>query len=145
MMGKRGIAALEFALVVPVFLIMLAGGADLGFMAWDRGLLANAVAQGGYFAALTGTSVTQSQITSVVTNATGLAGVTASITGPTLYCASGTPPTLSAAPSSGDCTDGTKPGSYVTITAQAPAFSIGQAMAGFGATTLTETATVRLQ
>ncbi len=142
---RRAIAAVEFALVVPVVLAMVAGGADLGFLIRARSAVSSAVAQGAYYAVVTGTSVTASSIATMVEHAAAISGVTATVAGPTSYCTSGTPLALSAVPNSGTCADGTKPGSYVTISATGTAFSIGASVIGFAGSRVNETATVRLQ
>ncbi len=143
--GRRAIAAVEFALVVPVVLVMIAGGADLGFLIRARSAVSSAVAQGAYYAVVTGTSVTASQVATMVEQASAISGVTATVAGPTSYCTSGTPLALSAVPNSGTCADGTKPGSYVTISATGTAFSIGASVIGFAGSRVHEAATVRLQ
>lgn len=142
---RRAIAAVEFALIVPLILILIAGGADLGFVVWARSALSSAIAQGAYYAVLTGASVSSNNIVAMVEKSAGMSGVTATVAGPASYCTSGTPVGLTPAPNSGNCPDGTVPGSYVTISADVGAFSIGQSLVGFAGSTVRESATVRLQ
>ena len=43
---RRGVAALEFALVMPLLMTFFGGVVDLGVAVWSKSCLANAVAQG---------------------------------------------------------------------------------------------------
>jgi Flp pilus assembly protein TadG len=145
---RRGVAAVEFALVCSLLLIMLGGITDFGLALRDKSRLANAVAQGVQYAYLHASSVTTGQIQSVVQGSSSLSGVTATVTGPACYCITGTTPTLSSAACAPTptCADGTAPGTYVVISATYPFSAI---LPGFsrmaGTTTITEAATVRIQ
>lgn len=143
--GRRGIAAVEFALVAPLLLLLFGGIAELGLTVWARSTLTDAVSQGAYYAFLTGPSVQTSAITTLVQNASGLSGISAGATTPATYCASGSPATLTAATSSGTCSDGTTPGTYTTITATYSMTPILPAFTGLGTSQLKESVTVRLQ
>jgi Flp pilus assembly protein TadG len=155
--ATSAIAAVEFALVAPVLLLALAAASDYGLRTWSRSCLANAVAEGAYYAFRTGTSVTSANIVTMVRNASTLraASVSATATDPTVcYCPTGmvTTPTPAAATlgtahsCTTNCTDGTTPGNYVTITATYTLtgyFSLG-AYTTRGKT-IAETVTVRLK
>ncbi len=141
--GCRAIAAVEFALVVPVLLIVLIGGTDLGLKVWAKGTLANAMGQGAYYAFLAGPSVTASAVKSFVQAAAP--GTTATVSGPTAECTLSAPTQLVAAPSSGNCTDGTKPGTYLTISATKTAANLGGGIWDYGGTTVSDQVSVRLQ
>lgn len=155
--GHRAVAAVEFALLAPVLGVILAGASDLGFREWSRSCLANAVAQGAYYAFRTGTGVSTTTVTSLVQNASSLSGITAKTSATVAcYCPTGTPATLGpvvtvcakACPADGILPAGILPGKYIVITASyqltpfLPAYSILQTVAE---QTITETATVRLQ
>jgi Flp pilus assembly protein TadG len=150
---RRGIAAVEFALVVPVILTMFGGAATVGLGVWARGALADAVAQGAYYAAITGPSVTPSAVQSVVRTASTLSGITATVSQPASECASAsgstvrltTAPAPTGTPAVSTCPDGTTAGVYTTITASYMPVSILPAFTGLGAATITESATVRLR
>ncbi len=144
-LGRRGVAAVEFALVVPLVLMLFGGATDIGLAVWTRGILANAVSAGAYYAFLTGPSVAPSAITTLVENASPLSGVSASATEPDTYCASGSPATLTLTPQSGTCSDGTKPGTYTMISASYSMIPMLPAFTGLGTTKLHEAVTVRLQ
>ncbi|MGH7041448.1 MAG: TadE/TadG family type IV pilus assembly protein [Acetobacteraceae bacterium] len=143
--ARRGVAALEFALVAPLLLLMFGGAAELGLAVWARGILANAVSQGAYYASLTGPSVSVRTIKILVENTSSLSGVTSNPTPPTAYCASGSPVALTAPPAGNVCPDGTTPGIYTTISASYAMPSILPAFTGLAAPTLQESVTVRLQ
>jgi Flp pilus assembly protein TadG len=145
MSGRRGIAAVEFALVVPVLLLLVVAGADIGFRIWARGALVSAVEQGAMYAFLTGPSVTASAVAGFVENAAGIAGVSATVTGPSSGCAVAGTTTLAAAGSTGTCADGTKPGTFLTISASASAFSLNTSLWSEPGVSVTDQAMVRLQ
>ena len=141
---ERGTAALEFALVAPLLLLLIGGVANYGWAMWSAGALSNAVSQGAYYSFLNGTKVSAASIESFVQSASGLSGVTATATTPAWDCVSGTNPTTlaAAAASTTACPDGTMPGLYSAITATytSPTF-----MPMFDALKVTQTAEVRLK
>ena len=51
---RRGLAALEFALMAPMLLAMLGGVTDFGFLIASQSQLTNGIAQGARFALLNG-------------------------------------------------------------------------------------------
>jgi len=146
---RRGIAALEFALVVPVILAMFGGFAQIGLEVWARGALADAVSQGAYYASITYAAAQPVQTTaiqSVVQTSSTLSGVSAKATPATYYCATGSPATWTqVASATSTCSDGTTPGTYTIITASYAMTSILPAFTGLGAATINESVTVRLQ
>ncbi len=151
--ARRGIAALEFALVVPVILAMFGGAAEVGLGVWARGALADAVSQGAYYAYSIGKNVQPTAITSVVQTASTLSGVSATATQPASYCTSTsgstvsltTAPAATGTPPVRTCPDGTTAGTYTTIGASYTTVSILPAFTGLGASTIKESVTVRLQ
>jgi Flp pilus assembly protein TadG len=152
---RRAVAAVEFALIAPMLAIVLIGSADYGIAQWTRSCLANAVAQGAYYAFLTGPGVSVATVEHIVENASSLSSAQFRITAPfplACYCPTGSPATLGTAvsptvPCTATCSDGSKAGAYLTITApyQLP-FWISIPFAGaVNLSTITEVATVRLQ
>lgn len=144
--SRRGVAALEFALTMPVLLILLGGLTDFGFALWDKAKLADAVAIGAQYAYLNAGSTTlQQSVQTLVSTASGISSSTLSVTAtaPASYCLAGTPPAL--ASSTMPCTDGTAPGKYMTITASYPYPAILPAYSMLVGKTLTESTTVRIQ
>lgn len=150
-LGRRGVAALEFALVCPLLLIFFGGVVDLGLAVWSQSCLANAVAQGAEYAYRTqqsGTNVTQAQIQTVVQNVSSLSNVSASnTTAPSYYCmnTATSPPTLSASSSGATCGDGTKAGLYVKVVATYAYPAMMPAFSTLVNTAITESAWVRIQ
>jgi Flp pilus assembly protein TadG len=116
--SRRATAALEFGIVAPMIVTFLAAASDYGLAMWSKSCLTNAVAQGGYYAFRTGTTVTAANVQTLVQNVSSLTGVTATATNPTYcYCPSGTPAVLGSAVScASTCADGSNPGNYIMIT-----------------------------
>ena len=155
---SRGIAALEFALVAPVMLIILGGIVDYGLGFYDKALLNNGIAAGAEYAVLNASSLVsngaaqQTAIETLVQNASGLSGVSVSPapTGinPTTYsCVDSTasPPTLTSSSKGATCSNGAPAGVYVVITAQYTYTPLLSALSGMGSTTLTQSTTVQIQ
>lgn len=153
-MGRRGAAALEFALASPLMIVLLGGSADFGLAQYSRASLANAVAAGAEYAYLTGANVALSNIQNVVTKVSGLTSANLSFTGsaaPTPYCVKGSPPVMTLATAWNDPCNPSQPGDsataglYVVISATYTSTGI---MGGFMASStykITETATVMLK
>lgn len=87
---RRGIAALEFALIVPVLLLLLGGIVDFGLATLGKSQLTNGVAQGVQYALLQGPSVTAANVKTIVQNGASRSGLAAAVavtvTGPACYC-----------------------------------------------------------
>ena len=156
-LGRRAVAAVEFALLAPFLGLILAAAGDLGFRVWSRSCLANAVAQGAYYAFLTGPNVSTTTVTNLVKNASTLPGVTVNaMAAVACYCPTGTPavlgspviPCTRACAADGTLPGGILPGKYLVITANyqltpfIPGYTLLKTLAE---KTVTETATVRLQ
>jgi Flp pilus assembly protein TadG len=120
---REAVAAVEFALMAPALAIVLVAALDYGLAEWSRSCLANAVAQGAYYAFLNGPNVSPSTVQSMVQNASSLTGVSIK-QAPTIacYCPSGSPAVLgrqvsAVLPCTSACSDGTQAGTYITISA----------------------------
>jgi Flp pilus assembly protein TadG len=144
---RRGVAAVEFALVCTLLLIMLGGITDYGLALLDKSRLANAVAQGVQYAFLNPAS-SSSRVQTVVQSSSSLSGVVATVAGPVCRCITGTTtPTLATpATCTTACADGTQPGTYFIISAN---YTYNAILPGFsrltGTTTISESASVRVQ
>jgi Flp pilus assembly protein TadG len=144
---RRAVAAVEFAIVAPLLLMIVGGLADFGVMLWRREELAGGVAQGAQYAFTTGTSVAASDVQTIVqkTSALGTAA-SVSMSGPTCYCTSGSPATKSVQTCGQVCSSSnTAPGSYVTITASYTYQPIMPFFDNLTNTVVRETAFVRVQ
>lgn len=144
--GRSGVAALEFALLCPVLLLLLGGLSDFGLAFHSAMQLANGVANAAQYAFLVGANVDAKTLLDIVTSSSGLSNVHSSTIGPYCYCPSGSPPTLGNAVTCGTtCPDGGVAGTYITITAS---YTYTPMMPGFqyvGDATLSQSATVRLK
>lgn len=144
----RGVAAVEFAIIVPVLLLMLGGLVDFALAFWNKGLLASSVAQGAEYAVLVGPDVLASNIQSVVGLKLAIPAAKITITGPGCYCVSGTPAAAVSTACVSLCpnaTQATKPGTYVTISAQYTYTPFMPLYSKMTDTVLTETTVVRLK
>ena len=141
--NRSGTAAVEFALVMPMLMLLVGGLLEFGWAVWSDSALCNAVSQASYHAFLSGKGVSTNSIVAIAEQASALSGVTATATAPACYCTSGTPATRTLAAScSTTCADGSSPGVYTTIVAQ---YSVPNFESLLRAPTITETAVVRLQ
>ena len=152
----RATAALEFALATPLLVIMLGGAADYGLAQYDRVMLANAVAAGAQYASLIGASVSTTNITSVIQQASNLPNASTSVTvtytgvSPGVpsagwYCVTGTAPTVTASMSGGTCSDGSAAGYYISFSASFTSSGLMNGYLALASNTITEQATVKLQ
>jgi Flp pilus assembly protein TadG len=143
-LGRRGVASIEFAISVPVVLIMVGWMYDLSNVLIARIQLSNAVQSAAYYAALAGPSVTATTLTSIVQKS-GTIAATASITGPACYCVTSSPTALTAATCGASCSGGSTAVNYVLITGNYTYTPLLPDLSGLTSQALTETATVRLQ
>src|SRR5438132_12269139 len=83
--GRRGAAAVEFAIVLPVFVILVFGMIEYGRMVMVQQVITNASREGARRAVLDGatTSSVQTAVTSYLTNAKVNGGATAVSPNPT--------------------------------------------------------------
>lgn len=115
---ERGVASVEFALIVPLLLLLLGGLADFGIAFWTKGLLASSVAEGAGYATLVGTSVTPAAIQNIVGQRLALPASSVTVTGPGCRCLYGSPVVNVVQACLVFCPDGSVPGNYVGISAQ---------------------------
>lgn len=141
----RGVAAVEFALVVPMALVLLGGVIDTGLLLWAKNRLAGAVSAASHYAVLAGTGVSITNVSGILTGSSGLSGVTAPAPVLAYKCPSGTPATFVASSSGSPCPNGDLAASFLTISAT---YTYTPVMPGYSQivkTVLIETALVRLQ
>jgi Flp pilus assembly protein TadG len=154
---RAGVAALEFALVAPVLLLLLGGVADFGLFIVGKNQLSNGVAQGVHYALRKGPSVSAATVQTMVREGASLAGVTLPVnvvvTGPECSCASGSPAALTRQglvnadhTCSGTCPNGsTLPGIYIGIVATYTFRPLMPLYSQLTDPVTTQAATVRLQ
>ncbi|MBB2203305.1 TadE/TadG family type IV pilus assembly protein [Gluconacetobacter tumulisoli] len=156
--GREGVAAVEFALIAPVLLLIAAGLSDFPLALWDRIIIAAAVESGANYAFAveqneTGnnSSVSATDVGNAVRAASSLTNLVVTVSAPATYCVSSGATkashvtVLTSGTSGNACADGQQPGLYMTISATyhyAPLLPVYGLLAQ---TTLGDTATVRLQ
>lgn len=154
---KRCIAAVEFAITCPLLVTVLAGLADFPLAFWKRSLIETGVSNGATYAfeqmqanLNNGQSISTSTIAAIVQTSIDLAGLSVSVSNPATKCQSydqtTTPPTttLTAVSAGTTCSNGSLPGTYITITAS---YTYTPMMPFFSAATsnqITQTANVRV-
>jgi Flp pilus assembly protein TadG len=155
LVARSGVAAVEFALIMPVLLAVIGGLTDFGLAFLDQCELAAAVTAGSQYAFSQGQINQTAQAHDVqqkVQNALALVGASVTVTGPTLYCVTrniaANPPATSfnseAAVAGQTCKSGNLPGTYVVITAAYTYSPIMPLYSQVARTTLQEVAYVRL-
>ncbi|MBB2163684.1 pilus assembly protein [Gluconacetobacter sp. 1b LMG 1731] len=152
-LGRAGVAALEFALVTPFLLAVLAGLADFPLAFWDRMTLISAVESGANYAFAveqnasgTHDALLPGDVRNAVLAVGGLPGMIVTVGAATTNCIQpGTVSTLIAVPADGICPDGTLPGTYMSIAASYRYAPLMPFYAMVAPATLTDMATVRLQ
>jgi Flp pilus assembly protein TadG len=145
-LGRRAVAALEFALSMPVLLLLLAGATDFGFVFYERSALAGAVASAGQYAYLTGTTVTATNVTTLVRSNSGLSSASVSMSSPTAcYCVTGATPTKAAVTCGATCSDGSAAAVYLTVSATYAHQAFLGSFSMLDGRQFTESVTVRMQ
>lgn len=154
---RRGVAAVEFAIIAPVLLLLLGGIADFGLVMIGKSQLANGVAQGVQYALLIGPSVSSSTVNTVVQTGAARAGIAATVsvqvTGPACYCVSSTPAALGTTSTvmsarytcTNTCANSTTPGVFMIVAASYTYASLMPLYSQLSNPTISQSVTVRLQ
>lgn len=140
--NERGSAAIEFALVSPVFVVLLIGVVELGLAGLGAMRVQDAAEAGALYAQVNGWNATG--IAAAVTNATGAGGITAT-PAPVNFCGCPGADGITAIDCADECTDGSTPGNYVTVSASMTRLSIMAQTIPSLSSTLTAHSTVRIQ
>ena len=142
-LGRRGAAAVELAIALPITAVLLGNLVDYGMMLRHHAQLAAGVANAASYASRSGAGVSTATLTGIVTASSWLTGATASATAAACYCPTGTPRTLGAAVAcTATCADGGAAQRYMTVTGSygfTPSFPL---VSAGGTRTLTHSATV---
>ena len=77
--GERGATAVEFALLMPIFLLILAGVFDLGKYYWEQHVLSAAAREGARAASMSRTADVEGVVRSYVSNYGGIAANSVSV------------------------------------------------------------------
>src|SRR6266496_4848675 len=112
----RGVAAIEFALMVPLFGLMLVSVTDIGLSVYRKMQVEGAAQAGAQYAMLRGFDA--SAISAAVTSASNAAGITA-IPAPTKFCGCPTGSSIGTVGCGTTCPGGALAGTYATVSAQA--------------------------
>ena len=116
--SESGTAAIEFGLLIPILLVLLAIVAELGLAMYESMQVNNAVEAGALYVAKTGNV---SGITAAVANATATPGITVT-PAPVVFCgcpnAGGVSNKTVCDPPPPPCADGNPAGQYVQVNAE---------------------------
>ena len=138
----KGTSAVEFAIALPFLVGILIPMVDLGMGLYTQMQVETAAQAGAEYALLHGWA--SDQISSAVTNATSLSGVSASPAPTESYgCPNGT--TIVSASQGSTCTNGQTAGTYVTVNAQVTYTPLMSYAAIGSSFTLSSTSVVRIQ
>lgn len=107
---KRGIAALEFGLAVPLLALLLTAIVEIGFTVYQAMQVNYAAEAGLAYAAKNGWD--SAGISSTSTSSTALSGMTAT---PAQFCACPSATGLTTAACDNSCPNGTQAGRYISI------------------------------
>lgn len=143
---RRGSATLEFAIAAPVLLFLLGFMVDFTMLLRARVAISTGLMSAVQYAVTTGPTVTSANLRTVLQQATPINGLTANVSGPGCYCASAYPVTLTAASCGSTCpSDGSTAGTYVILSGSYGYTPMMPGVSRMMATTVTLTATARLQ
>lgn len=110
-LGRSGNAAIEFALLAPVLILLLGGMIDYGLDVYYRAQLQTAIRAGAQYATGTGRGSNYAAITAVVQGASQLSGI--EVTEITTVCRCADKTTISCVGST--CADGSAVGVYLDL------------------------------
>lgn len=117
---KTGIAAIEFAIIIPMLMLMFVGLVDLGIGVYRSMEVKNAAQAGAEYAVVNGFNA--SAISTAVTSATRYSSIAAS-PAPTQFCGCASNTGVTNATCGATCSNGFTAGTYVTVSAAATYYS----------------------
>jgi Flp pilus assembly protein TadG len=139
---KRGVAAVEFGLMIPLLSLMAVSVTDIGLALYRKMQVEEAAQAGAQYAIARGFDA--SGISSAVTNATSSTDITAS-PAPVQFCGCPTSAGVSAVTCGTACTGGAQAGTYTTVSARATYYTIINYQIVAATYTYSAQATARLQ
>lgn len=116
MSRTEGVAAIEFAIIIPLLLVMFFGIIDLGLGIYTDMQVTSASQAGAQYALNRGFD--KNGISGAVTSATSLGGIAAS-PGPSQFCGCPSSAAVVATTCSTVCSNGSPAGTYVSVSAAA--------------------------
>lgn len=117
----RGVAAIEFGLMIPLLSLMVVSVTDIGLAVYRKMQVEDAAQAGAQYAIAHGFDA--SGISSAVTSATNSTAITAS-PGPVQFCGCPTSAGVSTVSCGTVCTGGVQAGTYTTVSAQATYYTL---------------------
>jgi Flp pilus assembly protein TadG len=139
---RRGVAAIEFAIMVPTLIMMTVCTVDLGMGIYTNMQVQDAAQAGAQYAMVHGFDA--NSISTVVSNATGQSGISAS-PAPVQYCGCATAAGVTNVTCGAACPAGAVSGTYVQVSTQATYTTIVPYPMIANSFTLTAQAAVRVQ
>jgi Flp pilus assembly protein TadG len=139
---RRGVAAIEFAIMVPTLIMMTVCTVDLGMGIYTNMQVQDAAQAGAQYAMVHGFDA--NSISTVVSNATAQSGISAS-PAPVQYCGCATAAGVTNVTCGAACPAGAVSGTYVQVSTQATYTTIVPYPMIANSFTLTAQAAVRVQ
>ncbi|MCK1421167.1 pilus assembly protein [Bradyrhizobium sp. 180] len=118
---KRGVAAAEFGILIPVLSLMVVSVTDIGLALYRKMQVENAAQAGAQYAIARGFNA--SGISNAVRSATSATDITASPP-PVQFCGCPTSAGVSTVTCGTVCTGGAQAGTYTTVSARATYYTI---------------------
>ncbi|MGB9116946.1 TadE/TadG family type IV pilus assembly protein [Bradyrhizobium sp.] len=137
-----GVAAIEFAIMIPCLIVMTVGTVDLGMGIYRNMQVQNAAQIGAQYAMTN--SFDPAQIASIVSGATGMQGISAS-PAPVQFCGCATSSGVSSVTCGSTCPGGAIYGNYVRVSSQGTYTTLLPYPMFASSFTLTSQSTVRVQ
>lgn len=139
---RRGVAAVEFGLMIPIFSLMVVSVTDIGLGVFRKMQVENAAQAGAQYAIARGFN--QDGISSAVTAASNSAAVSAS-PAPVQFCGCPTTTGISTVSCGSSCPGGSAAGTYAKVSAQATYYTLIDYRVVATSYNITAQSTARLQ
>jgi Flp pilus assembly protein TadG len=140
--NEKGLSGIEFAMIAPVLILSFIATADFGLAIYAKMEVENAAQAGTEYAARNG--YTSSSISSAITSATNMSGITAT-PAPSQFCGCPSTSGVTTASCGTNCASGATAGTYVSASAQATYSTIISYPGVPASYTFSSTSTVRIK